>query len=209
MSGIPVHVPILIPAHCTLAITCHFLVIRFFAVWKKTMGEIFEHFLIVCCEWIRIFLPRGWRFPRHFCLLKLRQNTKTRQGAEVSTEEAPRKMHVTWVSWIMYPMKRWSCKWCKNLSTAYMKYLCFSVILWGFRDVETFFGLKNIGNPLCFMESGWGCFSSTTTWPKLGCELLEDDLDLRWLEETLCKNGFFWTSRFFLDPQKLLLNYSC
>ena len=95
----------------------------------------------------------------------------------------------------MYPMKRWSCKWCKNLSTAYMKYLCFSVILWGFRDVETFFGLKNIGNPLCFMESGWGCFSSTTTWPKLGCELLEDDLDLRWLEETLCKNGFFWTPR--------------
>lgn len=85
-----------------------------------------------------------------------------------------------------------------------MKYLCFSVILWGFRDVETFFGLKNIGNPLCFMESGWGCFSSTTTWPKLGCELLEDDLDLRWLEETLCKNGGVLDLQTFLDPQKLL-----
>ena len=31
----------------------------FFCCMKITMGEIFEHFLIVCCEWIRIFLPRG------------------------------------------------------------------------------------------------------------------------------------------------------
>ena len=39
-------------------------------------------------------------------------------------------------------------------------------------------------------------------FPFHACELLEDDLDLRWLEETLCKNGE-WTSRIFWAPRKL------
>ena len=40
-------------------------------------------------------------------------------------------------------------------------------------------------------------------FPFHACELLEDDLDLRWLEEMLCKNGE-WTSIIFWAPRKLV-----
>ncbi len=83
--------------------------------------------------------------------LKSRRNTKTRQGAEVSTEEAPARCmwlgcHGEFIQWnpeiITVLLKLWSiftgcwlCKWCINLSVAYMKY---HFSLWGWKHWRSF-----------------------------------------------------------------------